>query len=291
MRFENINGRKCLVLDNLDCIYVTTEEYVDSKVVKVECDSNRLNISGTGEVIGKISGNSMLDKVSFPKLLSREDIIEKCDEWLEMFKKVHDDFCRLVLSPQYQKEKVGMALIISSNPDECNKTHEKRKISLNLMNHQNVIQSGVCISTVDDENEGIFKYLALHVVSYYLSKNYNQFIEYSDEDTRFFLTSDYSLNETEMLPMMMFIGSNAHSKEYFDFFRSIFSCHNLGIPTMSMKFDIVNSISNQYISDSFQDSFQESVKQYERIESGKKREDGHVYEKGLLKNGIDRGIH
>ena len=287
MRFENINGRKCLVLDSLDSIYLTTEEYVDSKVLKVECDGSRLHFSGTGEIVGEIVGEGMLEKVAFPKLFPKEEILKKCDAWLEMFKKVHDTFCSFVLTKQYREEKVGMKLLISCDPDEFDKTKEKRKISLALMAHQHIIQKGVCISTVGEENETIFPYLALHVVKYYLSKNYNKFIQYPDDSLSFLLTSDYVFTKSEIQPMMLYIGGSNPSDEYLNFFRSVFSSHNLGLPITSMEVGLTDRISNQYLSASFLDDYHESTRQYKDIIASEKEDRRKVYEKTPKKSGID----
>ena len=45
----------------------------------------------------------MLERVYIPPVVSSEDIINKCDKWIEMFKKVHDVFKKLVLSEKYRK--------------------------------------------------------------------------------------------------------------------------------------------------------------------------------------------
>lgn len=287
MRFENINRRKCLVLDRLDGIYLTTEEYVGSKVIKVECDGSKLRFSGTGEIAEEIVGEDMLEKVTFPKLLSKEEVIEKCDIWLEMFKKVHDTFCSLVLTKKYQEEKVGMTLLISNDLDEFDKTKEKRKISLALMTHQNMIQKGVSISTVGEENETLFPYLALHVVKHYLSKNYNKFIQYSEDSLSFLLTSDYVFAESEIQPMVLYIGCSKPSTSYLDFFRRVFSSHNLGLPISTMEVGLTDCISNQYLSASFLDDYHESLRQYENLITSKKEDTRKVYEKAPKKSGID----
>lgn len=56
----------------------------------------------------------MLEKVSIPPTtLSSKEIIEKCDNWLDMFKKVHDKFKKIVLTDEYRKQNVIMELSFS----------------------------------------------------------------------------------------------------------------------------------------------------------------------------------
>lgn len=47
----------------------------------------------------------MLERVYIPPVVFSEDIINKCDKWKEMFKKVHDVFKKLVLSEKLESKK------------------------------------------------------------------------------------------------------------------------------------------------------------------------------------------
>lgn len=108
----------------------------------------------------------MLERVYIPPIVSSEDIINKCDKWIEMFKKVHDVFKKLVLSEKYRKQEIVMELSFTDSNIKGN------SINMNLKRYGDIIQEGVTIS-IDEISSDIYTYIMANVISYYISKNYN----------------------------------------------------------------------------------------------------------------------
>lgn len=173
MKFEERNGKEYIILDKNDHIYFTTKDAMDEncEAIEVAMGDNGFCISGNSSLIEKISGEGMLSKVYLPPVLPAEEIVEKCDQWLEMYKKVHDKFKELVLTERYKKQHVTMALSFF-NGKSLDGSKDTSNISLNLQLLNDVIQEGVSIS-INEDNDDIFQYLMVNVLDYYLAKNYS----------------------------------------------------------------------------------------------------------------------
>ena len=89
MRFEKIDGIQHVILEENDKLCLTTSTALGNGAIAIEKEGDKLNIFGDAVLVNKISGEGMLEKVYMTPVLSSEEIIEKCDKWLEMFKKVH----------------------------------------------------------------------------------------------------------------------------------------------------------------------------------------------------------
>ena len=105
----------------------------------------------------------MLERVYIPPVVSSEDIINKCDKWIEMFKKVHDVFKKLVLSEKYRKQKIVMELSFTKFFTFTD-SRKGNSINLDLKRYGDIIQEGVTIS-IDEINSDIYAYLMANVIS------------------------------------------------------------------------------------------------------------------------------
>ena len=89
MKFEKIDGVQYIVLDKNEEVYVTKSEKKNERQIKIKNNDDGLEISGNSSIVSSIRGEGMLEKVYIPPVLSSDEIIEKCDKWLDMFKQVH----------------------------------------------------------------------------------------------------------------------------------------------------------------------------------------------------------
>lgn len=105
MKLEKIDGKQFIILEDNDKIYLTTAKEMGKNSITITEDNDRIKIFGNSPLVNSISGKGMLEKVYIPPVISSEDIISKCDEWLEMFKQVHDVFKKLVLSEKLESKK------------------------------------------------------------------------------------------------------------------------------------------------------------------------------------------
>ncbi len=128
MKFKNINGIQHIILEENDKISITAEDSHGDMTIDVECQNYGLNITGSSSLINKISGDGMIEKVFVPPVISSEEIVEKCDKWLEMFRKVHDKFRQLVLTDRYRKQNITMNLSFCEFFSVSDKNVKGRKI-------------------------------------------------------------------------------------------------------------------------------------------------------------------
>lgn len=215
----------------------------------------------------------MLERVYIPPIVSSEDIINKCDKWIEMFKKVHDVFKKLVLSEKYRKQEIVMELSFTDSNIKGN------SINLNLKRYGDIIQEGVTIS-VDEINSDIYAYLMANVISYYISKNYNDTnIDYLDFSWNNTLFSNIKTQKFEIAPIMTSLSSLYDSPCYSRIVKSILGSHNLGIPRDHIISNLRNKISSQQISDEIDRLIDYSSRQCEYIVKDSEKEKQAVYEK------------
>lgn len=258
MKIKNVNGINHIILENNEKIKISPNQLEGSIVI--ECDDDALNISGTSDVVGSIRGNGMLEKVYIPPVLSHEEIVEKCDEWLEIFKSVHDKFRELVLDENYKKQSVTMELTFYEYFSIDDSTKKGRKIDLDLVRYGKIIQEGVTIS-VDYVNDAVFKYLLANVVSYYVSVNYENAIIH-DEDFSWNNVLYSGDNGKEMFCNLRGVYENSN---YTQILSSILTNHNLNVSSAQTIENVKNQIHNQALTDCFDESIKYSSIQYDYI--------------------------
>lgn len=266
MRFENVNGIQHIILDESDKVSITTESELKKMSIDIECENDQLNISGNSSLVNKISGDGMLDKVFIQPTLSSNEIIEKCDQWLEMFRKVHDKFGVLVLSNKYRQLNVTMELSFNDF-FISDKSLKGKTIELNLKQLDTIIQEGVTIS-VDDNNETIYKYILANVLEHYLSVNYAySIVNTYDFSWNHILYSNFKRQDKSTVPALCNLNMFYESSEYSRIITSIIANHNLGQNSKQIITSLRNAIYNQQLSEKFNRSIDYSNLQFNCIMS------------------------
>ena len=98
MKFKKIDGVQYIILEEDDRVCITTPDELDKSQVEIKEKDKKLDISGNSSIVSSIQGDGMLEKVYIPPVVSAKKIIEKCDNWFDMFKKVHDTFKKIVVT-------------------------------------------------------------------------------------------------------------------------------------------------------------------------------------------------
>lgn len=224
MIIEEIDGKKRIILEKNESIALSTGDEELGEVV-VNCESDKLNISGSSLAIGEIRGNGMLEKVYIPPVLSSEELLERCDEWLKMFDEELRQFLSFFLMRGYKKTS-EVALEVSFNRFHSNVDSSKgRTISINLMSSDSVLQKGASI-WVDEENRTLYKYLLASVASNYLSVCYH-----ATDKVDIGPSWDKRLHESLGYFLTMNLGELLQESDYSGIIYRIIRCYNLGIPT------------------------------------------------------------
>lgn len=278
MKLEKIDGKQYIILEDNEKVCLTTAEKKGENSILVEKDKNKLNIFGNGDLVNSIYGEGMLERVYIPPVVSSEDIINKCDKWIEMFKKVHDVFKKLVLSEKYRKQKIVMELSFTKFFTFTD-SRKGNSINLDLKRYGDIIQEGVTIS-IDEINSDIYAYLMANVISYYISKNYKDtIIDYSDLSWNYILFSNIKTPKFEIDPIISSLSTLYDSPNYSRIIKSILGSHNLGIPTDQIISNLRNKISSQQISTEIDKLIDYSSRQCEYIVKDSEKEKQAVYEK------------
>lgn len=271
MRFENINGIPHIILEENDKVSLTTEDSNGDMTIDIECQNYGLNISGDSSLINRINGDGMLEKVSIPPVLSTDEIIEKCDRWLEMFKKVHDKFRELVLTDRYRNQNITMDLSFCEFFSISDKKVRGRKIDIDLKQYGTIIQEGMTI-LVDEGNEGVYKYLLANVLDHYLSVNYaRSTINNIDLAWNHTLYSDDREKEKFTVPMICNLSNLYDSSEYAGIVTSMITNHNLHHSSEQVISNLKQAIYSQQLSERFNNSIDHSSKQYQYIISNSEK--------------------
>lgn len=279
MKFENINGVQHIILEENDKISITTEDSHGDMTVDVERQNYGLNITGSSSLINKISGDGMLEKVFVPPVISSEEIVEECDKWLEMFRKVHDKFRQLVLTDRYRKQNITMNLSFCEFFSFSDKNVKGRKIDLDLVQYGTVIQEGMTIA-IDENNETVYKYLLANVLAHYLSVNYaGSTIKNMDLDWNHTLYSNDKKQENSTVPIFCGLTSLYDSNEYANIATSIITNHNLIQSSEQIIGNLKKAIYNQQLSERFNRSIAHSGIQFEYIMSDSDSRKAPVLEK------------
>lgn len=205
----------------------------------------------------------MLEKVYIPPVVSSKEIIEKCDNWFDMFKQVHDTFKKLVLTDGYRKQDVVMELSFANFFSLSDSNIKGRTINLALKQYGTILKEGVTIS-IDEANEDVYSYLVACVLDYYVSQNFGD----KEVDLINFDSILYSNEEHEggaTVPMLARLGSLTDSPEYDRIVANILGNHNIGESSEQIINNLRNRISNQQIGDRMESSISHSSSQCAHI--------------------------
>jgi len=264
MNIVKKDGAQCIVLEEGEKIYVTTPNRLEEDRIEIKGQGERIDISGNSSIVNAIYGEGMLEKVCIsPAILSSEEIIKKCDLWLDMFKQVHDAFKKLVLTDKYREQQVRMELYSSNFFSYTDKDLKGKTIDLNLQRNNTILKEGVTIS-IDEANEDVYSYLAASVLDYYVSQNLEgQQIDLMDFNGVLYSTEKHK--QGTAVPIYANFISLTESPKYRKIVTSILINHNLGESSEQLIANLRNRISNQQISDKIDSDINHSSIQYELI--------------------------
>lgn len=281
MKFEKIDGEQFIILEDNDKVCLTTSGKLGKNSITITENKDKINLFGDSALVNSIRGKGMLEKVYIPPVISSEDIISKCDKWLEMFKQVHDVFRKLVLSEKYRKQNITMELSFTQFFFWTDSNIKGNSINLDLKQYGNIIQEGVTIS-VDEINTDIYAYLMANVLDDYISKNYNDTqIDYLDIDWNHTLYSNTDTPRGQTIPMLSTLSTLYDSVDYSKIVTSLLGCHNLGVPVDQIISNLRNRITSQQLSERIDKSIDYSSRQYEYVVVDSKKEKQPVLNKAL----------
>lgn len=266
MKFERIDGVQYIILEDKEKVCITTPyEYSegDGQKIKIENGDNGLTISGDSSAISSIRGDGMLEKVYIPPVLTSEEIIDKCDKWLDMFKRVHDVFAESVKTQEYREQSILMELCFSNFFSLNDKNVNGKSIDLDLKQYGNIIKEGVTLS-IDDENEDVFKYIYASVLDYYISRN----LEGEEIDLMNFNGSLYSRIEdgpSSSVPMIASLSTLTQVPDYYRIFATIAGNHNIGETSDQLIANLRNRIKAQQMGDRMDLNINHSARQCEYV--------------------------
>lgn len=260
MRFEKIGGVQYIVLEENDKICITTPDEFNKTQIEIKEKNKKIDISGNSSIVSSISGEGMLEKISIsPTALSSKEIIEKCDNWLDMFKKVHDKFKKIVLTDEYRKQNVIMELSFSRFFSFSDGNVKGRTIDLDLKQYGTILKEGVTIS-IDEANEDVYSYLVASVLDYYVSKNLSgKEIDLLNFNSILYSNKEHKIGET--VPMLAMLGSLTESPEYYKIVAGILDNHNIDESSEQIISNLRNGISSQQIGDGMDSSISYSANQ------------------------------
>lgn len=256
MKIEEIEGKKYITLEQNDKLIVKTDN-PNSNGVMLSYYEHAINIDASVGSINKITGKGILEKVIIPPVLSAEQIAQKCDDWLKMFRGVHDLFRKLVLLPKCREQNITMDLEFGKN---FLGGSTFRTINLDLVQSGTIIMKGMTIS-IDADDHAIYDYLLASTLSYYISKNY------SGQKITLMNGSDWNLysNEKEESGVDVPISASLHSlsveNKYRRLIRSLVACNNIGNSYEQILVNYRNEIDNQQLSDELDNGISHSANQ------------------------------
>ena len=254
MKLETYNGKQYLILDKNEEINISSGQINQFNSLKIENSANGLNITGNSSIVNCISGNKMMEKIYVPPVVKKEEIIEKCDMWIEMFKKTHDYFKKITLSKKAAKENIKMEILFS---DFVNSNGEKgHSIDIDLYRLNTIIKEGL---TIDVSTSNIYRYLLANVLDYYVSSNYSNASIDINNLNRYL----YSKNSKSIYSNIA--NSDENYNKYYDVIIGILANHNLGESSKQIINNTRNKIYDQQIESNFDKSLEFSISQYNNL--------------------------
>ena len=253
MRYETYKGKQFIILDENEKIYISSGAESLDNSINIENTEKGLNITGDSSMINSISGKDMIEKVYIPPVISKDEIIEKCDRWLEMYKKVHDYFKKIVLKKKSAEENISMRVQFTKWMKYSGETG--KSISINLDWLGAVIKEGVRID-VALENDIVFKYILANVVDYYISKNCTN-IEHTNWDGIL-----HSKESDRIIADLHSFRRDNDDLSYYDIIRSIIINHNLGESSQQIIDNGRYKIFDQQMGSDIDSSIEYSLRQY-----------------------------
>ncbi|MDD2180994.1 MAG: hypothetical protein PHW32_01355 [Bacilli bacterium] len=194
-----------------------------------------------------------------------EEVIKRCEEWIELFKEVHDIFKELTLKDKYRKQNITMNLNFKQFFSLFEPKIKGRTISLDLVQLHTTILEGVNIN-IEDKNIAVYDYLMANVLDYYILQNYKDTeIDINSPDFSWVLYSNEKNEKFSVKPIVANLGSFPEYEKYKKLIINIVTCHNLGMPTDQLLNNLRNNINNQELSEISYEDFSDSSKQHKLI--------------------------
>lgn len=263
MKFKKIDGVQYIILEKNDEICIATHDELMKKHIDIKSNGECLDISGNSSIVSSIHGEGMLEKIYIPPVVSSEEILEKCDNWLDMFKQVHDTFKKLVLTDEYRKQDITMELSFPTYFSFTDNNVKGRIIDLDLKQQGTIINEGMTIS-IDEANEDVYSYLVASVLDYYVSQNLkNKIINIMDFNNILYSSEMHENGKSK--PMIALLGSLTESPDYYKIVASVLGNHNVGESSEQLIANLRKRISNQQIGDSIDSGIDHSSNQCKHI--------------------------
>ena len=211
MKFENINGKNHIYLEDGDSLDITF----------VGPESKQIVINNKGGKPMFTDTYNPLKLVLDDGKTSKDDIIAKCYEWLQYFIEIHDKLKEIAI---YLGDNYRLSLNMSTLLDPDTLKRVGKSISLcveeknqSLSQHRPYVL-GPTISLYD-ENESIFKYLYAWILEFFIASNFKD-KEISEESIIYGLFYE---DDSHVMAKLIdpFFGN-----EYKDIARDIINNHN-----------------------------------------------------------------
>lgn len=260
MTIEDTEGVKSILLEDNEKIIISTPG--SFRNITVINNDDLLNIVGSSDIIGCIKGRGLLDKVYIPPVVPREEILEKCDEWLAMFDRVLKYFSGFVEEEKSLAEKIQL-LVYFGEYSPLDTGNSGQTIKISLASKYGVILEGVSIE-VDNQNENIYKYLVAEVISRFLSLNCQGQKFKIDANWDGNIRSNKCNRSSSIHSLLS--ASLTQKTDYYAIIAAILKCHNLDLPFEQIIDNLRCAVSSQpMVSNSLEESIVRSRRQCSHI--------------------------
>ena len=260
MKFEIRDGKQYIILNPFESVNITTTSELYSKKLTVRNGKDGLTIGGDASIVGSIRGEGMLEKVYIPPMVSKEEIIKKCDEWLNMFKKIFDTYHKLLTQLKVIDIETVAIRFDTYSSSYDNVSGKSICVDIELPNY--TVKEGATIC-IDDKNESIYEYLVANVLDYFMSKHFKgstinlenfQGVLYVGDTRKPYLVRD-----------MLNIEKILDDEKYKNLTYAIISSYNLGYSVDQIIDNLRNNITDMELGDRMDASIARTIKKYKNI--------------------------
>ena len=171
MKIITVDKTIHVILDEGEKVVVTTPQSFCKNALQIENQQQKFILSGNSELVQEIKGESLKEKITDHPTFSKEEILEKCDLWLNEFKKINDLFYAMALVPKYFDKNAYLLLEFSTSSYLSRPNEKRNNIGLSFYKDGKQIQKGIDIS-IPEENKEIYQYLMTATLSYFLAMNF-----------------------------------------------------------------------------------------------------------------------
>lgn len=160
MRYENINGKNHIYLEDGEKLVISRLGLDEEKTIEVERKENTFNVVAPRLLINEIK--------SVDAKTSKFTIGRLCGEWIINFKEVFDAF-----KERAEKGQGTMILTVDSFCDSDDHYGKTISLDFSIYDWRAGLTNGAYLK-LDDANDSIFKYLFAWVVDIYIHYCYNK---------------------------------------------------------------------------------------------------------------------